>query len=58
MPDNENHDPYGYFQDNSGRFYRTPDNKPATTGTPVTISENGQNHQGTFNSGYVEKNKS
>ena len=55
MLDNENHDPHGYFQDNAGRFYRTPDNKPPTRGTPVSISEKGQTYDGIWSGGYAEK---
>ena len=56
MADNDNHDCYGYFRDQSGVSYTTPDNKPPTAYTPIKISENGQTYDGTWVGGYAQKN--
>ena len=37
MADNSTSDSYGNYKDNGGATYNTPDNKPPSHGTPVSI---------------------
>lgn len=55
MPDNEKSDHHGNYQDNAGKLYQTLDGKPPGAGTPVKIHENGQTHDGVWDSGTAHK---
>jgi hypothetical protein len=44
-------------RDQAGQTYTSPDNKPATDGTPVTIYPgNGQSQSGTMRDGFAVPN--
>ena len=58
MADNSTSDSYGNYKDNGGATYNTPDNKPPSHGTPVSIPNgDGTSTHGTWSGGYVTPNK-